>query len=142
MARKHKPPRPPASPPPALHDWRGFHAQRRSPQFGLLGCLAALAVVTTGVVAVVDRQVGSAFGEIWLFSLVALQLLVVAESRHWFRGAMRWLLPAATAFAVPLLLYWTLEVRTEAILLLGAIFLGMVLAPERWLDDLVAGPRG
>jgi hypothetical protein len=99
-------------------------------------------VVTTGVVAVVDRQVGSAFGEIWLFSLVALQLLVVAESRHWFRGAMRWLLPAATAFAVPLLLYWTLEVRTEAILLLGAIFLGMVLAPERWLDDLVAGPRG
>jgi hypothetical protein len=142
MSRRPKPPRPaPAAAPPSLADWRGFSAQRRTPQFGLLGFLAILAVVSTVMVAVVDRENSAAFLDLWLFSLVALQLLVVAESRHLFRGALRWIVPLACAIVVPVLAATVLHARTEAAIVLAVVFLALVVAPERWLENLVAGRR-
>jgi hypothetical protein len=141
MSRRPKPARPAPVAPPPLADWRGFSAQRRPPQFGLLGFLAILAVVSTVVVAVVDRENSAAFLDLWVFSLVALQLLVVAESRHLFRGALRWIVPLACALAVPLLAATVLHARTEAAIVLAVVFLALVVAPERWLENLVAGRR-
>ena len=141
MSRRRKPSRAAPAAPPSLADWRGFSAQRRKPQFGLLGFLAILAVLSTAFVAVVDRENDSRFIDAWVFSLVALQLLVVAESRHLFRGAARWLVPLAVAVVVPLLAATVLHARIEAAIVLGVIFLGLVLSPERWLENLVAGQR-
>lgn len=141
MSRRPRPPRPAPAAPPSLADWRGFSAQRRKPQFGLLGFLAILAVGSTMFVAFVDRQNASHFLDAWVFSLVALQLLVVAESRHLFRGAPRWIVPLACAIVVPLLAGTVLHARTEAAIVLAVVFLGLVVAPERWLENLVAGPR-
>jgi hypothetical protein len=141
MSRRPKPSRPAAAARPSLADWRGFSAQRRKPQFGLLGFLAVLAVGSTVFVAFVDRENASHFIDAWVFTLVALQLLVVAESRHLFRGAPRWLVPLAVAVVVPLLAATVLHARIEAAIVLGVMFLGLVLAPERWVENLVAGPR-
>jgi hypothetical protein len=141
MSRRQKPARPVPAAPPSLADWRGFSAQRRKPQFGLLGFLAIIAVASTVFVAVVDRENASHFIDAWVFSLVALQLLVVAESRHLFRGAPRWNVPLACAIVVPLLAATALHARLEAAIVLAVVFLGLVLAPERWLENLVAGRR-
>jgi hypothetical protein len=97
--------------------------------------------LSTVFVTFVDRENASRFIDAWVFSLVALQLLVVAESRHLFRGALRWIVPLACAIAVPLLAATALHARTEAAIVLAVIFLALVAAPDRWLENLVAGSR-
>jgi hypothetical protein len=134
---KPKKPRPrapaiPAQPRPELHDWRGFTARRHRPEFGSLAFLALAAVVSVLVVAWsgAPRDVREA----WMLSLVFVQLLVVDECHERLRPPARWLLPLASALAVPALLWGLLDARWSTTGLLAGVFLALVFVPRRWLD--------
>ena len=129
MARKQKP----TAPPPAndaLRDWRGFRARQRSPQTRLIAFVAVMALATL-VIAGIGARVQRSLVELAMYGLIALQLLVVAESRVFFRGPWRWLVPLATAAILPVLLVARLDAPHGLAWGLTAVFTALILLPER-----------
>lgn len=121
---------------PELGDWRGFRARRRGPRLALLAFLACAAVAGTVVLAITGRPVRG-FNQVWLLTLAALQLAIVAECRLVFRGALRMGLPLASALVIPAVVMLMLDAPVLAVAALAAGFVALALVPQRWLDRLL-----
>jgi hypothetical protein len=121
---------------PELGDWRGFRARRRGPRLALLAFLACVAVGGTAMMAVGGRPLRG-FNQIWLATLVALQLVIVAEARLVFRGSLRFVLPVLAALAIPAVAALVLDAAPLTTVALAAAFLALAFVPQRWLDRLL-----
>jgi hypothetical protein len=138
MSRRRKLSRqaPPRTLFPELGDWRGFRARRRMPRLALLAFVACVAVAGTAVMAI-GGHAARGLGQVWLLTLVALQLVIVAECRLVFRHALRWGLPLASAIVVPVAVALALDAPPLATAVLALVFVGLVFVPQRLLDRLL-----
>jgi hypothetical protein len=138
MSRRRKLSRqpPPKTLYPELGDWRGFRARRRNPRLALLAFVACAAVAGTVVMAIGGHS-ARGFNQVWLLTLVALQLVIVAECRLVFRSALRHALPLASALAVPLFVALALDAPPLTTIGLALAFVAMAFVPQRWLDRLL-----
>jgi hypothetical protein len=139
MARTHK--RPPSAAPPAarpdLSDWQGFRAQRGSSRMRWLAIAAAVAVVGTIALAGFKAVVTPLGFDACIFSLVALQVLVVVEADANLRGWARRAAPVACAFAVSAFAALALGASTGAAFGLCAAMLAVAVMPPSWRDWLL-----
>jgi hypothetical protein len=139
MARNRKRPQPatPAAPRPDLSDWQGFRARRHSPRFRLLVGAALFAAITTLVASQYRHLLPQAFFDLWIFSLLALQVLVVVEGDLPLRGWMRRAAPVACAFAVSAFVALALGASPLATFGLAAAMLAVGFMPPSWHDWLL-----
>ena len=138
MARNRKRPRrtPPATTRVDLSDWQGFRARRQSPRMTLLVIAAVAAVVSTILMAQFKEYVGEFFS-LWIFTLVALQVVVVAESDRHLRGWAGRAAPVASAFATAGFVAFALDAGPTASFALGAVLLAAAFMPPSWHDWLL-----
>jgi hypothetical protein len=134
MARNRKRPRPapPTRSRPDLSDWQGFRARRRSPRFRWLVAAALTAAATTLVLSQFRDRVGELVFDVWIFSLVALQVLGVVESAEFLRGWMARAAPVASAFAVSAFCAFALHASPAATFGLAAAMLAIAFMPPSW----------
>jgi hypothetical protein len=140
MARTRKRPRPAPSarPRPDLSDWQGFRARRRSPRFRWLVAGAIAAAASTLVLSQFRDQVGRLAFDLWIFSLVALQVLIVVESDEFLRGGLARAVPVASAFALAAFCAFALHAGTTAAFVLAAAMLAIAFLPPSWHARLLA----
>jgi hypothetical protein len=134
MARTRKRPRrtPPATPRADLSDWQGFRARRHSPRLRWLVIAAVVAGVSTILVAQLKAFVGEGFFHAWMFSLLALQVVVVVESDRHLRGWTRRAAPVASAFATAGFVALALGAGMTAAFALCAAMLAVAFMPPSW----------
>ena len=139
MARNRKRPRrpSPATPRTDLSDWQGFRATRTMPRYRLLAATAVLSVITTILMAQFRHEVGEWVFEIWLFSLVSLQVLVVVESDRHLRGAWGRAAPVASTVAIAAFLVLALDASIGVALGLAFATLAIAFMPPSWHDWLL-----
>jgi hypothetical protein len=141
MSRTHKRPHPaaPAAARPDLSDWQGFRARGGSTRLRWLAIAAAVAVVGTIALSGFKSVVTPLGFDACLFSLLALQLLVVVEADANLRGWMRRAAPVACAFAVSAFTAVALGASTGAAFGLCAAMLAVAVMPPSWRDRLLVG---
>jgi len=130
MARTHKRSRPAAR--PDLSDWQGFRAQRHSSRYRALVVAALVAAVSTLVLSQVKARLPGLVFDVWIFSLVAVQVWFVVETEAVARDGVRRALRVASAFGIAAFVGFALGAAPIAAFALAAALLAVAFLPPAW----------
>jgi hypothetical protein len=134
MARTHKRSRPAARPAPRpdLSDWQGFRARGHSSRYRALVAAALVAAVSTLVLSQVKARLPGLVFDLWIFTLVAVQVWVVVETESVARDGVRRALRVASAFGIAAFVGFALGATPIAAFALAAALLAVAFLPPAW----------
>jgi hypothetical protein len=135
MARTRKRPRPAAR--PDLSDWQGFRTRRHSSRYRALVAAAIVAAASTLVLSQVKARLPGLVFDLWIFSLLAVQVWVVVESERLLRDGVRRAVRVASAFGMAAFAGFALGASPIAAFALAAALLGVAFLPPAWHAWLV-----